>query len=185
MELLFIIELALLILFIALGVKLIGKILGFIVALTAWILVGGLLFGIFLYPDYKNFKDPTIKLHIDKINDKTIELILKYKGINVDLPDTEGLNLDEAQKNELVKKLLNEELKKLVGTDITIREGKSPGIIYVDLSFVADNPKLLDNKTSTFEKIKIILKGYKEGHVRTEPELKNKKLILMLANWLS
>ena len=182
MDLLLILELALLVLFIVLGLRLLGKVLGLILALVSWLIVGGLLFGIFLYPDYQNFKDPTVKVHIDKINDKTVELILSQAGVKVDLPDVPGINLDEATKNKLIKKYLENEY---LNRDITVRNGTSPGTIIIDLSFIADHQELLDNKTSNFEKLKIILKGYEEGHVRTEPPLKNKELVDLIAKYIA
>jgi energy-coupling factor transporter transmembrane protein EcfT len=182
---LFLLEIILLALFIFLGLRFIGKVLGLILAFVAWLIVGAVLFGIFIYPDYKNFKDPTVKVYIDKIDEKTMNFLLKQAGINIDninIPQIPGLQLTNDLKQKLIEEYLN---KEYLHKTITVRNGTSPGVVIVDLSFIVNHPELLQDNVSNFEKLKIILCGYKTGHVRTEPELKNKDLVLILANFLA
>jgi len=81
MEILLLIEIILLVIFIFLGIKIIGKIIGLIIAIIAWLIVGSLLFSFFLYPDYKNFKDPTIVVKCG--SNKNLRLFENYGNFKI------------------------------------------------------------------------------------------------------
>jgi hypothetical protein len=150
MELLLLIEIVLLVLFILLGIRLIGKILGVIFALISWLIVGALVLGFFIYPDYKNYKDPYVYLKCDN-------------------------NLDKQ-----LPPFLGQTLKKY--TSAPVRNGTSPGKVYIDCIYALKNINLLKSEDNTTQKLIFILKGYKQGKVEFDPKLKNEELFNITAD---
>ncbi len=180
------IEILLLILFVLLSLRLLGRIIGVIVGFVSWLVVGSLLFGFFIYPDYVNYKDPSIYIKINSINKTTLEFLEKNNFVKIpefDIKTKLPKELEEEYKDKFIKEYLKKNLPK----EILIKNGSSKGKVYIYLSFLIKNPKLTKdalNKEIDKEDLKTLLKGYLDNEIILDPELKNKELIKTVSKYL-
>jgi hypothetical protein len=185
-ELLIYLEVLLLVLFLILSLRLVGKLIGLLVGIASWLIVGSLLFGFFIYPDYMNYKNPYVYIKIDSINETTLKFLEENKVIEVPNFDIK-VNLPKELKEEYKNKFVEEYLKKNLPKEILIKNGTSNGKIYIYLSFLIKNPKLakdaLSNKIDK-EDLKILLEGYLNHEIILDPELKNRQLVEMIGKYV-
>lgn len=172
---LLILQIILGILFVILGIRLFGKIIGIFTAFFVWILVGGALLGLLVYEDYKNYKSPTVYLKIENPE----KLIKDMNNLNSNFSYNFSYNISNYNiTNNLT---INNSL--FENKTLLLVKGNSTGKVYVDYDLMLK----LNNSKDIFGNDKIyliilIMEGIKDEKITFDPELKTKPILLFVYN---